>query len=331
MRRKHGWVNGLTGYAVGVFICATTFPAAFYLHVNARQWEAPAIFISLGLGLIPAIWYFRTKRYGWLVGTSSGLLLGFSMMCAILHGWESQVVALVMASAGALFVAVFAFGWRVTRRTESALRALGDELNGNPHLRGGTLFRDDGARITVYPNRRSLLVQCAFQGTLLAVIGAIAWLMRGSVSIVLVAFCFVFALLALSFLAMLSRLLIRRPTLVVGPDGIFDHGSLFGTGTGLLRWDEILDVSPLVRPAGFVTHRYLALLVSDIRTIRTRQSLWKRGALRFTALAPSTLTIWQGMLDVPITDLVVRISDYAEAHAPPGWYARDGEDDDRQP
>lgn len=314
-----------------MLIFVPTFLAAASVHEHARQWEAPAVFVSLGLGLIPAIWYLRTKRHGWPAAIVSGVLLCFSFAAALFHGWESQALALVVACFVALFVAITAFGWRVTRRTESALRTLGEELNGDPHRGGDTLFRDDGERITVYPNRRSLFFQCVFQGAFLAVIGAIAWLMRPGNPLVQIAIIVLFVLLALSFLTMLTRLLIRRPTLVVGPDGISDHGSLFGAGTGLLRWDEILDVSPLVRPAGLVTHRYLAILVTDMRAIRKRQALWKRGALRFTALAPSTLTIWQGMLDVPIGDLVVRISDYAEAHAPPGWYERGKDDDQPQP
>jgi len=54
-------------------------------------------------------------------------------------------------------------------------------------------------------------------------------------------------------LAHIYRLAIRKPSLVVGPDGIFDDGTLIWSGVGLLRWNEILAVTPDARKQGWAT------------------------------------------------------------------------------
>ena len=128
-------------------------------------------------------------------------------------------------------------------------------------------------------------------------------------------------LLFLPFLSSLYHLLIHTPTLVVGPDGIFDHGSLLVTGRGLLRWDEMLTVAPYTTSSGGVTNRYLLIVVPNGRAIRQRQLLWKRALMLLLGqVSPFQLTIWQGLLNVPATELARQIDHYVRTHAPPGWF-----------
>lgn len=327
MRRKRRWVKNLTEYAVATLIFVVAFSAAIYVHVNARQWEASAVFASLGLGVVPAIWYFRTKRHGWLAGISSGMLLGFSMGAAMLHGWKDQVIALYLIASVVFMLVVGVVFYRANRRFKSALRMLGQELNDDPSLPRDALFRDDGVRITVYPKRSSLLFQSIYQSCLLAAIVGALLRFRIANLVVVGSLWVLVGLLAPVLLATLFRLVVRRPTLVIGPDGILDHGSLMGTGAGLVRWNEILSVAQTSRPAGWVALRYLGILVADMRTIRQRQPLWKKIPLLFvTATMNSQLQIWQGLLDMPVADLAEQVKRYVETHAPAGWFGPDDEE-----
>jgi hypothetical protein len=145
-------------------------------------------------------------------------------------------------------------------RYESALRAAGEELNGDQPFHTAVLFRDDGVRITVYPRRWRLILIALLQTALLTGIGVAfafirvdelqQWLLWGLLGMLA-------GLLLAAFLATLTRLAIRCPSLVVGPDGLFDGGSLIASGVGLLRWDEILAAFPATRTSSWVTYHYL--------------------------------------------------------------------------
>ena len=126
-------------------------------------------------------------------------------------------------------------------------------------------------------------------------------------------------LLVIFFPVTLYRLVIRRPSLVVGPDGILDSGSFIWSGVGLVHWNEILAVYPATRTSGPVKNHFLDIMVSDLPAIRRRLPFLKRLSLRNTFSGMSQLLIMQTMLETPVDDLAQQIAHYVEGHAPPGW------------
>jgi hypothetical protein len=210
------------------------------------------------------------------------------------------------------------------------MHELGEMLKKHGHFLGDALFRDDGERIIAYPNRRRLLLSFALQAFLLAVSGiggAFAFISIDNVPILfLLVLCI--GILVPFLILTLYRLLIRRPTLVVGPDGILDNGSLIATGMGLLRWDEILGVTERAVSSRKVANHYFDIVVADAPAIRRRQPLWKRVALRFIMVSsPSAFNISQGMLDIPTNELEAQIRRYVETHAPRRWLPKEDDED----
>jgi hypothetical protein len=332
MRQRRKWVDNLGIFGIGVFVVVMAFPAVIYVHENASQWEPLAIFVSFGLGLMPAIWYFRARRYGWWVGILSGVLLTFSFGSALAHGWRTQALALVNVGMAVGVVVMFVLMYRIRRNVESAMRDLGQALNGDALFRSDLIFRDDGERIVVYPNRGLLLLYSAAQALFLAIMGAVLAFVPIDNIWIRCGLGFLAVLMGLVFLATLSRVVVRRPTLVVGPDGILDHGSLIATGMGLIRWDEILGVRPNFSSAGGVKQRYLSILVTDAPAIRKRQPPWKRIASRTIVSSPlSMFDISQRLLTVPAEDLAEQIKRYVETHAPPDFFADEQDDEEPAP
>ncbi len=331
MRKRHKWVEKLATYAIGLLAYLTGFPSAVYVHEHARQWEAAAVLISLGLGILPGLWYWRTRRFGWLAAILSSALLMFSFVCALFHGWETQALALISVATIAITVAIFVGISRATRRFESAMRTIGEELDGDPLFRRETLFRDDGQRITVYPRRRTLALRGAAQLVVLAAIGCVfAFLSIGNLLLwlgLVLSACFLIA----TFLATVYRLVVHKPALVVGPDGIFDDGSLTWSGVGLLRWDEVLFVSSMTTSTSWVKNRFLVIMVADLPGIRRRLPRLKRLALSNTYSRMSQLLIGQAILETPVADLAEQIARYVDTHAPPGWRAGEAEDGEPTP
>src|SRR5690349_7810334 len=127
------------------------------------------------------------------------------------------------------------------------------------------------------------------------------------------------------FLATLYRLLIRKASLEIGPDGIFDSGSLLWSGVGLIRWDEILAVFPTTRSSGRVKQHFLDIMVTDLPEIRKRLPLLKRLALSSTYSRMSQVLIGQSLLATPVDDLAQQVDQYVATHAPPGWRDRAAE------
>ncbi|HEU4784709.1 MAG TPA: hypothetical protein VFS83_15315, partial [Ktedonobacterales bacterium] len=176
MREESKWqgcVENIAVYAVSVLALVIALPIAIYVHENARQWEAPAILISLGLGILPAFWYWRYRRHGWAVSIIAAVFLSISFGVAVVHGWVIQATALVSVAGIVLVVVMFVWMTRFTRRFESAMRATGEDLNGDPLFRRDALFRDDGQRITVYPRRRRLILMCVGQVAILMGIASV--------------------------------------------------------------------------------------------------------------------------------------------------------------
>ncbi len=325
MREKSRW----QGCFENVAIFAIAIPAgviallmAIYVHENAYQWEAPVVFISLGLGILPALWYWHQRRHGWVVSIIAAVFLAISFGTALSHGWGVQALALVIVATVVIVVASSANFARAKRRLEAAMRASIEERAGDPLFRRDVLFRDDGQRIMVYPRRRRLLLMCVGQVAFLVGIASVFAFVRTDdprVWILWIGSGLLACILIPVFLATLHRTLIRKPALVVGPDGILDNGSLPGSGVGLIRWDEILAVYPITRTSGWLKQHFLDIMVADLPIIRRRLPLLKRVALRTTYSRMSQVLIMQSMLETPVGDLTQQIDQYVTDHAPPGW------------
>lgn len=324
-RKGRGCIEDIAAYAVAMLAIVIGLPAAVYIHVNAPQWEGPAVFTSLGLGILPALWYWRFRRYGWVVAILAAVLLATSLGLALFHGWETQAMALIIVAAIALAVFIFVGLARLERSFEARMRARGRELNGDPLFRRAVLFRDDGQRITVYPRRRRLFFMCVGQAAILAALGCAFAFLRVDNPVLWVGLGLLTLILISVFLATLYRLVILRPSLEIGPDGIRDSGSLLWTGVGLVRWDNILAVFPTIRTAGRINYRYLDIMVSDLPAIRKRLPLLKRLVLSNTYTHMSQILIGQSLLETPVEALAEQIAQYIEDHAPPGWRNASGE------
>jgi hypothetical protein len=222
--------------------------------------------------------------------------LGFSAVLAVLHGWTHQVVTLMYAASGG-FLAVLAVGFVWTHRSSAAsLREIGAAMKGT------ALFHDDALAIIVYPRRGRVLIRTLLLIPFALFSGFFLFIPLGAVAEYFVFFAAVYftGVLTLLVLALLYRVVLRIPTLVIGRDGISDCGSLFATGAGLIRWDEILSAEPEYRNRA---QHYLMIRVADAHAIRQRLPLAKR--LLRSLLAPWSLVfrIWQPLLDEPVVEL----------------------------
>src|SRR6185437_7911121 len=145
-RKRPEWVKNIAMLGIGILVYLVAFPAAIYMHENAPQWEALAVFVSLGLGTLPALWYWRHRRHGWVVSIIAAVFLAISFGTALLHGWKVQALALVIVATVVIVVASSANFARAKRRLEAAMRASIEERAGDPLFRRDSLFRDDGQR-----------------------------------------------------------------------------------------------------------------------------------------------------------------------------------------
>jgi hypothetical protein len=202
------------------------------------------------------------------------------------------------------------------------MRASIEERAGDPLFRRDVLFRDDGQRIMVYPRRRRLLLMCVAQAIILTGIGCALVFLRDIILVLVLPLGLLALALLPAFLATLYRLVIRKPSLEVGPDGILDSGSFIWSGVGLVLWNEILVVYPATRTSGWLKQRFLDIMVADLPAIRRRLPLLKRLALRNTFSGMSQVLIAQSLLEVSVDDLAQQVAQYVEGYAPPGW--RDG-------
>jgi hypothetical protein len=322
--------NDLSLYSVVIFIAAIASFPAIYLHVNARAWEAPAIFASLVLALVPGVWYLRVRRRGWLAGILAGLPLAFAGSLALLHGWNLEVaiaVDAVLAALGvilsATLIALLILVVRISRLMASVFREVGKERKNLPP------FRDDGERITVFQNRWTWLRACLILAAAFAGVGVTLKFVSMNGYVRIGAFALM-GILVLRILTYSKWLLARRATLVVGPDGIAD----LVTGIGLIDWREILDVATYASSTRPLTLRYLKIVVVDARAVRGRRPYLMR-VLKSLILLSSlqslvpSIMISQELLDQPVDVLSERIRRYARAHAPEGWFGDDdGEEED---
>jgi hypothetical protein len=156
---------------IAVFIPSFTGGVAF--HQNLPQREPAAIFGSLVPGVALTLLYFQRGRLGWLRGIVGGLFLGFSLTLALLHGWEIQAEAVIGAGAVLFMVSRFIVLFRTRRRFNKTMDTVNTALLDPTDGHSTTLFRDDGERLVIYPNRRRLLLQTALLALLFVVPGSV--------------------------------------------------------------------------------------------------------------------------------------------------------------
>jgi hypothetical protein len=172
--RAFGWIVTFTLACIAM---AATFGAAVYLHENVIAWEAPAIFVGLVVGAVAVAGYARYRRNGWFVALVAGLAFTFSFVMALVHGWELQAGIVLNLALFAVTVFVITLVSRANIRQANALREIGDAV------RGTVLFRDDGERMTFYPNRTGTLQSFLRISALASLFGAaFAWLPEHSLS-----------------------------------------------------------------------------------------------------------------------------------------------------
>jgi hypothetical protein len=73
-REKHEWLENAAMFGIAIAEYTVTFPIVVYVHENASQWEAPLVFLSLRLGGLPLLWYWRaaSRVGGWHPLIASG-------------------------------------------------------------------------------------------------------------------------------------------------------------------------------------------------------------------------------------------------------------------
>ena len=109
------------------------------------------------------------------------------------------------------------------------------------------------------------------------------------------------ALLVAPFL--LYRLVVRRPALVVGAEGILDDASMLSAG--FIRWDEIEEIG--VHTFGGQT--FLGVMPKDAEDVLTRQSSIKRGLMRANmSLGAPPINVPQSVLPIKAADLAIQLA-----------------------
>lgn len=311
-----------------VAMAAPAFAAASWVNDVASQWAAPAAIVSLVLSALAGASYFWLKRRAWLMIAPAEFTALFSFTLALMRGWTAQAEAdITGVSLMALGVAAIAVVWVTTKPTradhilEEVAREIGDAVKSD------SLFRDDGERIIVYPARRGLLIRTLQSSLLLGLfVSSFPWIYEyASDPRPIFAFGLLIGIFTPLMLMYFSRLVMRSPALIVGPDGIYDNGSCIVTGRGLLRWEEVLGVFVDVQKRSVNTYHNLGIILTDARAIRARQPLWKQPLILLLGqMSPIGIgiSIGQSLLDSPAEELVARITTYAKLHAPAGsWHA----------
>jgi hypothetical protein len=167
--------------------------------------------------------------------------------------------------------------------------------------RGGT---ED--QLVIYPRRwKPALFTC---GALVFVLAGIAiglgsdW--RASPGVVVASYMGV-PFFGFCFLYLVSRLVARKPAVIVSEVGILDNATALGAG--MIRWDEVRDV----RVTPFGTERMLVIVPKDEAALLARQHPIKRLFMRMNkSLANAIVCIPQNILPMMCEELRDEIRRY---------------------
>jgi hypothetical protein len=317
--RSAQWLTVLLFGGVVILDIAVAFGTAIYSLAYARTWEVPGILVSLTVGALIVGWFTRVRQHGWLVANLAGTAFGISFALAIVHGWENQAFVAVIVTFLAWQTAAPVIRARIQTRQEIASRAMAVAT------RGTAQFRDDGERIVVYPNREQLLRRLLRVTAFTALFTALFAFGLASQNVLLQVLCALAGAYMVSFaLLLLYRMLVRRPTLLIGSEGITDFGSLTASGVGLIAWDEIWSIGQGRTSSRRSAQPTLEISVVDPHAVRRRMPPVKRLASVVLLVSGSlSFAIWQDLLDEPVARLIERIGQYVETHDPEGWFGDD--------
>ncbi|WP_426450851.1 STM3941 family protein [Paenibacillus sp. S-38] len=99
-------------------------------------------------------------------------------------------------------------------------------------------------------------------------------------------------------LYLLSRLIRRKPSLVIDDEGIMDHSSY--TGGGAIRWEQIRDITVYE----LMGQRFIGLELHDPGSFLEKQSPFKRVLLRMNrGLVEASVNIPQTGVRMPLDEL----------------------------
>ncbi len=334
-RSKGQWWAIPLGWGLAIGMAFLALAPVDYVTDHLSAWAGPLVWLAIAVGLLASAANFWSKLSGWIVLAILGFVTSFCFVVSVAEGWQSQVLAaiaigrvVVIVGSIALVIGTVVVARRFNRRTTTALRAVGEQM------RSDALFRDDGERIIVNVDRGRLLRRIMLQFVFILACGAgFDWALTASANLlVLWAVGVLLGLFVLFTLLNISRLLMRSPTLVIGPDGLLDNATLIVTGCGLLRWDEIVAVLDYTYKPGKLNaiQHMLGIIVTDAAAVRKRQPTLKR-ALAVLGLGKlagaSMIVVTRPLLDRSPTTVANEIERYVRLHAPRGWQSPLIEDD----
>jgi hypothetical protein len=300
--------------------------AAAALYFNAPDWSLPVG----GTAIATAVLIFVARhqvpnRFSLLRNAVIYGLACFAACLAIFAGvWNGygDLVKLIIAVTS-LVVAIG--GFIIFRAYMHALFRVDDvALASSPATLSGHFPRtpplDDPQSVAFYPDLGKLGALAAFQTLfLLAVLIGIAWLVvsGGWSQQIPIVFCLVLVGPALGYATAcsLSRLAGRTPTMVLTKEGIFDGGTLWWTGLGLILWEEMTGFYCSGRGHGgsSFSRRFLVIMLADPKAVRARQSRLRRVLLLLVALeSASPVAIPQQLLPMTVEELADQIQLYVE-------------------
>lgn len=169
-------------------------------------------------------------------------------------------------------------------------------------------FKDkvNNPQMVIYPSRlkllKLLLLDAVF-GLAAALLMFLWW--SGEIRTILAPFFETLGVLGALLVApfLLYRLVVRRPALVVGAEGILDDASMLSAG--FIRWDEIEEIA--VHTFGGQT--FLGVMPKDAEDVLARQSSIKRGLMRANmSLGAPPINVPQSVLPIKAADLAIQLA-----------------------
>jgi hypothetical protein len=292
------------------------FLAPVAIHVAAPQWEAPVIFggltTSVALFAAAARLPVRAAVMQTLIVGAVALLL----MCGILagvHGWGLAVALLgPLASLGLVMYAT----WDVGRHMRRVLAQEDEEAATvrEPYMPPPMVL--PGQATESHPSRAKVARTATLEMVVLTVACSVEWFFtrngqlteRGVTKTVL---CAMLAVLLLWGLGMSVVLLVRRrPAVVLMAEGFIDNATLGASGTGYIRWREVIALVPIGKRA----QRRLLILVIDPEAVLRRLSRWQGMQLMLVGMRwPTPVAIAERLLPMRVEDLQKQMERRVEA------------------
>jgi len=171
----------------------------------------------------------------------------------------------------------------------------------------------DAARpdVVIYPSKGKLV---------LSLLGALAFVAVGVWMIIHgwanqgESFLILAGLLVLAFFGFcagyaLLRLLVPKPSLVIGPHGLLDNASAMGAG--FITWDEVA----WIKPYQFQGQTFLGIVPRDLQAVLKRQSAMTRKAMEMNvSMNAAPINIPQSILPMRVEALAQLIAERYRVH-----------------